>query len=113
MALISNTDLQAVVDKLARWAAESVGDAAFSNAFNAGMELANSNVMSGSGSLFTYFGPGGTCSDGDVSADLLPPARDLDEDNPVPPTRFLFSISGVSAFLTALNNHIRRYNPST
>ncbi len=111
MALISNTDLQAIVDKMARWAAESVGDAAFSNAFNAGMELANANVMSGSGSLFDYIF--GTCTDGDVAADLLGAARDLDESNPVPPTRFLFNISGVSAFLTSLNNHIKRYNPTT
>ncbi len=74
------------------------------------MTSANGHVMSGSGSLFTYFAPGGTCSDGDVSADLLSPARDLDESNPVPPTRFLIGIAGVSAFLAALDKHLKRYS---
>lgn len=113
MPIISNTDLQAVGDKWARWAAESVGDAAFNNAFNAGMQTANGHVISGSGSFFTYFGPGGTCTDGDVEADLLPPSRDLDEANPTPPSRFLFAISGVNAFFSALDKHIKRYNPAT
>lgn len=111
MPIISNTDLQAVVDKLARWSAMSIGDSGFDDAFNAGMDAANAATMSGSGSLFTYIFE--TNTDGDVAADLLGPARDLDESNPVPPTRFLFSIAGISAFLTALNNHIKRYNPST
>ena len=113
MGLITNTDLQATVDKLARWGAMSIGDSGFDDAFNAGMDAANAAVMSGGNSLFDYFAPGGTCSDGDVSADLLGPARDLDESNPVPPTRFLFSIASISAFLTALNNPLKRYNPST
>lgn len=112
MPIISNTDLQAVVDKLSRWAAESVGDASFSNSFNAGMELANSDVMSGSNSLFQYLADL-AATDADPAADMLSAARDLDEDNPVPPTRFLFSIPGISAFLTAINNHIKRYNPAT
>ena len=51
MPLISNTDLQAICDKLARWASMSVGDAAFDPAFNAGMEAANAAVMSGNDSL--------------------------------------------------------------
>lgn len=113
MAIISNADLQATLDKLGRWAAMSVGDDEFDDSFNAGMAAGNAAVISGSGSLFTYFAPGGTCSNGDASADLLPAARDLDEDNPVPPTRFLFGIAGISSFLTALDRHIKRYNPST
>lgn len=111
MPIIANSDLQTICDKLARWAAMSVGDAAFDSAFNAGMEAANAAVMSGSGSLFTYLFE--TQTDGDVAADLLPAARDLDEANPTPPARFMIGIAGVSAFLTALNNHIKRYNPAT
>lgn len=113
MSLITNTDLQATLDKLARWATESIGDPSFGSSFNAGMTAANENIMSGSNSLFAYFSPGGTCADGDVSADLLPPARDLDESNPTPPTRFLIGIAEVSAFLSKLDAHIKRYNPAT
>lgn len=111
MPLITNSNLQTVCDKLARWAAMSVGDPNFSGAFNAGMSAANSAIMSGSGSLFAFIF--GTQTDGDVAADLLPSARDLDELNPTPPTRFMIGIPEVAAFLSALNNHIRRYNPAT
>jgi hypothetical protein len=113
MPIITNTDLQATVDKLARWAMESVGDGSFGSSFTAGIATANSHVMSGAGSLFTYFGPGGTCTDGDVVADLLPAARNLDESNPTPPTRFLVQSAGVAAFLSALDANIKRYNPAT
>ena len=113
MALISNTDLQAVVDKLAKWAATAVGDEGLDDAFTAGFTAANADIMSGSNSLFTYFAPGGTCADGDVVADLLPSFRDLDESNPEPPSRFMIQISGIAAVFTALNRHIVRYNPAT
>ena len=109
--MIPNTDLQALLDKLARWSAMSIGDAAFNPAFTAGMEAANAAVMSGSGSLFTYIF--GTITDGDVAADMLEAARNLDESNPVPPTRFMIAISGIAAFLSAVNKHIVRYNPAT
>ncbi len=111
MPLITNTDLQAIVDKMARWAGMSIGDEAFDNAFNAGMQVANAAVMSGTGSLFTYLV--GTVTDGDVMADLLPAARDLDETNPVPPQRFMIGISSVAAMFTAINNHLRRYASTT
>jgi hypothetical protein len=107
MAVISNSDLQTICDKLARWAAMSVGDANFDDAFNAGMQAANAAVMSGSGSLFTFLFE--TVTDGDVAADMLGAARDLDETNPTPPSRFMIGIAGISAFLTAINTHIRRY----
>jgi hypothetical protein len=110
MAIISNADLQGLLDKLARWAAEAVGDPDFDDSFTAGIALANSNVMSGAGSLAEYlFG----LADEDPAADMLSAARDLDEENPVAPTRFLIQIAGISAFFTALNRHILRYNPST
>ena len=110
MAIIQTTDLQTVVDKLARWAAMSVGDAAFNPAFTAGMAAANAAVMSGAGSLFTLLHG---LADGDPAADMLQAARNLDESNPVPPTRFMIGIAGISAFMTALNTHIARYNPAT
>ena len=40
-------------------------------------------------------------------------ARDLDESNPVPPARFMIGIAGVAAFMTAINNHLRRYSDYT
>ena len=110
MAIISNSDLQGLLDKLARWAGEATGDSDFNNSFNAGITTANESVMSGAGSLATYlFG----LSDEDPAADMLDAARDLDEDNPVAPTRFLVQIAGISAFFSALNRHIARYNPAT
>lgn len=106
MAVISNSDLQTICDKLARWSAMSVGDASFNPAFTAGMEAANAAIMSGAGSLFTFIH---AITDGDVAADMLNAARNLDESNPVPPTRFLLGIAGVSAFLTSMDIHFRRY----
>jgi hypothetical protein len=113
MGLISNTHLQATLDKLARWAATAVGDDGLDESFTAGFTAANAEVMSGAGSLFTYFAETVAPSNGDAAADLLGPARDLDEENPTPPTRFLIQIAGINAMFTALNTHIRRYNPST
>src|SRR6266403_1794137 len=107
MALITNNQLQAILDKLARWATEAVGDTEFNNAFTAGMQLANSHVMSGAGSLATYIIS--TASE-DVMADLLPAARDLDETNPVPPDAFLLGVKGIAAQIAALTAHVKRYN---
>jgi len=110
MPLISNTDLQAVVDKLGRFGALAVGDDALSG-LNAGFSVASAAVMSGSNSLFTYLFE--TVTDGDVAADLLPAARNLDESNPVPPSRFLFQIPGIAAQIAAINSHLARYAPTT
>lgn len=106
MSQLNNTQLQAILDKCARWASESVGDPDFNNAFNAGMTIANAHVMSGSGSLATYLLG---LSDEDIEADLLPAARDLDENNPTPADGFLLTITGISAFITALNNHFKAH----
>jgi hypothetical protein len=111
MPIISNANLTTVVDKLGRWAAMSVGDPNFNNAFNAGMEAGNAAVMSGAGSLFTFLFE--TQTDGDVAADLLPAARNLDEDNPVPPKRFMFAIPSISEMFAAINAHIARYSAYT
>ena len=107
MALITNTELRTILDKLARWASESIGDPAFNADFSAGMNLANGNVMSGGGSLATYIL---ATADEDVIADLLPAARDLDENNPVPPDGFLLAIPGITKLIAGLNAHIKRYN---
>ncbi len=110
MTIITNVQLQAVGDKLARFAAMSVGDAAFDDSFTAGMEAANAATMSGEDSLAEYIMATGVM---DVMADLLPTARDLDEDNPAPPARFIIGITGIARFLTALNAHIARYSDYT
>src|SRR6266566_10049116 len=106
MSLITNQELQDILDKLARWATESIGDTEFNDAFSAGMQLANSDIMSGGNSIAAYVLATG---DEDVIADILPPARDLDEANPVPPDGFLLAIPGINKLITALNTHIHRY----
>ncbi len=111
MSLASNSDLQTILDKMARWSAMSVGDAGFDPSFTAGMSAANAAIMSGAGSLFDWLF--GTCTNGDFAADLLPAARDLDESNPTPPSRFIFGIAEVAAFMAGINSHLRRYAPTT
>lgn len=106
MALIGNSDLQSILDKLARFASEAVGDPDFVAGFNAGFEVASNNVFSGSGAISTLvLGLG----DLDQEADLLPAARDLNENHPTPPTGFLISVKEISAMLTALDTHCKRY----
>lgn len=106
MAFISNSDLQTVLDKLARFASLAVGDPEFTAGLNAGFETASAAVFSGSGALSTVIQG---LSDLDQEADLLPAARDLNETHPTPPVGFLLSDKGISAMLTALDNHAKRY----
>jgi hypothetical protein len=106
MAMLNNTQLQALLDKLARWASESVGDPEFNAGFTAGMNLANSHVISGAGSLATYIL---AIADEDIVADLLPPARDLDENNPTPADGFLLTITEMSAMLKAFDTHYKAH----
>lgn len=106
MPLISNSELQAVGDKLARFAAMSVGDANFDNSFTAGLDAASTAVLSGGNSIAQYIL---STTDEAVIADLLPAARDLDESHPVMPTGFLLGIPGVSAMIRAIDNHLKRY----
>jgi hypothetical protein len=106
MPIISNTNLRPILDKLARFASESVGDPEFNAGFNAGMAKANADVISGSNSIAAYIL---ALSDEDVEADLLPAARDLDENNPTPSDGFLLTIAGVSALTKALDTHFKRY----
>jgi hypothetical protein len=110
MAIISNSDLILVMDKWARWAGLAVGDSELDDALTAGFEVANAACMSGAGSFAELlFG----LADSDPAADMLDAARDLDEENPTPPTRFMIQSAPVAAFFTALNRHIVRYSPST
>jgi len=106
MPLISNSDLQAIGDKLARFAATSVGDPNFDDAFTAGLDAASNAVLSGAGSIAQYLLD---TDDEAVTADLLPAARDLDESHPVMPTGFLLGIPGISAMIKALDTHVKRY----
>jgi hypothetical protein len=112
MAIIANSDLQSLLDKLARWAEMSVGNSGFDVAFNAGMDAANAEIMTGSNSIFQQLADL-AATNADPAADMLEAARNLDETNPEPPSRFLFGISGISALLAALDKHLKRYNPST
>ncbi len=110
MALITNQELSDVCDKLARFAAMSVGDTAFNNAFTAGMDAASAAVLSGGNSIAQYILD---TNDEGVTADLLPAARNLDEENPSPPSRFVFGIPAVAAMITAINSHLARYSDYT
>jgi hypothetical protein len=109
MPLITNAALQAILDKLARFATESVGDPEFSESFNAGMDAAAANVFLGAGALDQYILD---TDDIDVVADLLPAARDLGEDPPSPSDGFILSITSISAMINALNAHCKRYGPA-
>src|SRR5690242_20413272 len=106
MAFISNSNLQSILDKLARFASEAVGDPGFGPSFNAGFATAADDVLSGSNSIATLVLG---LADEDQVADLLPPARDLDQNHPTAPTSFLLSVKEISAMLTALDTHAKRY----
>ena len=106
MGQLSNSQLQTILDKMARWATESVGDPEFNAGFTAGMATANAHVLSGSGSIATYVLG---LSDEDIEADLLPAARDLDENNPSPADGFLLTIPEMSAMIKALDTHFKAH----
>jgi hypothetical protein len=106
MPQISQGQLTIILDKLARFASESVGDPEFSAGFNAGMEKASTDVLSGAGGIATYLL---TLNDEDIEADLLPPARIIDETHPVPPDGFLLAIPGINNMVKALDTHLKGY----
>ncbi|HJZ76948.1 MAG TPA: hypothetical protein VKE51_34695 [Vicinamibacterales bacterium] len=107
MGMLTNNQLQTIIDKLARFATESVGDPEFNAAFTAGMETASQHVLSGAGGIATYLL---TLNDEDIEADLLPSARDLDEQHPTLADGTLLTITGVNAIINALNTHFKRNN---
>jgi hypothetical protein len=106
MAMLSTANTQSIIDKLARFASEAVGDPEFVAGFNAGFGTASANVLSGSNGIATLVM---TLADEDQMADLLPAARDLDEVHPVPPTGFLLNVKELSAMMNALDTHFKRY----
>ncbi len=107
MGQINNTQLAVVLDKLARFATESVGDPEFDDSFTSGMEVASDDVFSGAGALDAYIL---ATDDVDIVADLLPAARILDETHPTPPDAYLLNISSVAAMVRALNTHFRFFD---
>lgn len=98
MSVISNGDLQTVLDKLARFGGESVD-----------MAAAAANVFSGAGAMDTFIL---ATADVDVVADLLPASRDLDEDPPTVADGFVANIASIKAMIDALNAHLVRYGPT-
>jgi hypothetical protein len=106
MAMISNSNLQSIIDKLARFASEAVGDPEFVAGLNAGFSVASADVLSGSNSIATFVL---ALAEEDQVADLLPAARDLDQTHPVPPTGFLINVKEIGAMLTALDTHFKRF----
>jgi hypothetical protein len=103
MSLISNGNLQTILDKLARWAGEAVGDAEFNNAFTAGFTVANTDVWSALATFVLGL------ADVDQVADLLPASRDLSENLPSPPTSILVAVPSVAKLLTALDTHCKNF----
>lgn len=106
MAFISTGNLQSILDKLARFASEAVGDPGFSASFNAGFAQASTDVLSGTNSIATLVLG---LADEDQVADLLPAARDLDQTHPTPPQGFLIAVKEISSMLNALDTHAKRY----
>lgn len=110
MAIIGNSDLTIVLDKLARFAGESASDPELSGSFVGGMSYASDNVFSGAGALCQFILDIGEV---DVAADLLSAARDLDESHPTPSSGFISNIASIQAMIAALNTHIVRYSDQT
>lgn len=109
MGLIANSNLQAILDKLARYGNLATGDPEFDDALTAGFETAAATCLSGGSGLSAYIL---ALSDEGVEADLLPSARDLNEAHPTPANGFVLGLSGISAFISALNKHVQRYGPA-
>lgn len=109
---ISNTNLQHILDKAARWATEANGDAiptaitlgspyAVSSPSGWGISVANSDVL---GALLTLVE---TFTDSFQLIDLLSPAANLNAYQPVFPSQFY---SVWSAVIAGLNTQGGRYN---
>lgn len=103
MSLIGNSDLQTILDKLARFASEAVGDPEFQAGLTAGFDTASTDVWAALATAIQGL------SDIDQVADLLPAARDLTEVHPTPPTGFLLNVKSINAMLTALDTHCKRF----
>src|SRR5204862_126400 len=80
----------------------AVGDPEFDAGFTAGLEKAAADVLSGAGGIGTYLL---TLNDEDIEADLLPAARDLDENHPTLADGFLLTLPEMKSMISALNKH--------
>ena len=105
MALISDGDLTAILDKLARYAASCVGDPELDPSFTAGFEAAAAASLTGADGLAQFILE---LNDLDQVADLLPPAQVLNETHPTAPGTIVSGAAGVAAMLTALDTHYQR-----
>jgi hypothetical protein len=104
MPQISNSNLRTVLDKLARFCAESTGDLEFNPAFTAGVATASANVLSGYGAIAAFLL---TLADEDIESDMLPPFRDLDQSNPPVPDGFV--LTPMRAALAGLDAHFKHF----
>jgi hypothetical protein len=110
MAKLSDAHLTDILDKLARYAGEAIGSTVLSGGFNAGFELAATDVLSGAGAIDTLIG---TFADLQQEADLLPAALALDEKHPAIGSTVLISIPEIAALFTALDKHYKRFGYTT
>jgi hypothetical protein len=106
MGMLNNTQLQVIGDKLARWATEAVGDPEFNAGFTAGLEKAANDVLSGTNSIAAYLL---TLNDEDIEADLLPPARTLDESHPTLADGFLLTLPEMALMIKGLDAHFKHF----
>lgn len=104
MAIIGASDLQAVLDKAARWAAEALGDSNVVDTPNAGVSIANTNVLAALQTAVQGL------SDDQQVADLLPAIVDLAAS---PPQINSWAGSNWAAVLDAIERHCRRYGYAT
>ena len=100
MPIIGASDLQTILDKAARWAAEVLGDSNVVTTPNAGLLLANTDVAAALETAVAAF------TDPEQLADLLPAVRDFADG---PPIMHSWAGSNWAAILDALDAHCRRY----
>jgi hypothetical protein len=100
MAIIGTNNLQTILDKAARWAGETQGDTSVVAAANAGLLVANTDVLAALQTAVMGL------TDVEQVADLLPSIRDLNDGAPV-----LHSWAGSvwAAVMRALDTHSQRY----
>ena len=101
MALLSNANLQAILDKLARYAGIAAGDADLGS-FTGGFDAAALVALSGGSSLADFVLD---LNDLDQVADLLPAAQALNEGHPAPAASIITQATGITAMLNALDAH--------
>jgi hypothetical protein len=104
MGIIATSDLRTILDKIARYCGEAASDPDIGSTY--GFAAAAGHVLSGSGAIDTFIL---TLTDRDQIADLLPAARDLDENNPTAPATIISQAALVKAFMAALDIQCARF----